>query len=67
VRFARRFVLIVPVGMGLVGLSIGDGRDAYRTSAGQLAVVAGIAVVVGCWVWAGAIMRLPDDERVFDR
>ena len=32
VRFARRFVLIVPVGMAVAGLSIGTGREAYRTA-----------------------------------
>ena len=31
VRFARRFVLFVPIGMALTGLSIGDGRAAYST------------------------------------
>src|SRR5204862_5164819 len=29
VRFARRFVLVVPLGMTLAGLSIGTGRRAY--------------------------------------
>ncbi|MGH2685607.1 MAG: type II secretion system F family protein, partial [Actinomycetota bacterium] len=65
VRFARRFVLIVPVGMALAGMSIGTGRAAYQTALGQLAVVAAIAMVVGCWLWAGALMRLPEEERVF--
>jgi tight adherence protein B len=65
VRFARRFVLVVPVGMALTGLSIGSGRDAYRTVVGQVAVVAGIAVVAACWAWAGRLMRLPDEDRVF--
>jgi tight adherence protein B len=37
VRFARRFVLLVPLGMALAGLSI----------------------------WAGRLMRLPEQERVF--
>ncbi len=64
VRFARRFVLIVPVGMALAGLSIGTGRAAYETPLGQLAVVLGIAVVVVCWLWAGRLMRLPEEERV---
>ena len=31
VRFARRFVLIVPVGMALAGMSVGNGRSAYQT------------------------------------
>jgi hypothetical protein len=29
VRFARRFVLLVPLGVALVGLSVGNGRAAY--------------------------------------
>jgi tight adherence protein B len=64
-RFARRFVLVVPLGMALVGLSIGDGRAAYQTALGQLVVVAALAMVVACWLWAGRIMALPDEERVF--
>jgi tight adherence protein B len=66
VRFARRFVLIVPAGMAVAGLSIGYGRAAYETPAGQLAVGAGIGAVVACWLWAGRLLRLPAEERVFD-
>ena len=65
VRFARWFVLIVPFGMALVGLGIGDGRAAYNTTGGQLAVGASIALTFLCWIWASQIMRLPADERVF--
>ena len=64
-RFARRFVLFVPVGMALVGLSISGGHDAYRSAEGQVAALAAIAVIVGCWLWSGRIMRLPEEERVF--
>lgn len=66
-RFARRFVLLVPLGMAAAGLSMGTGRHAYQTPGGQLLVTLGLAIVIGCWVWAGHIMRLPDDDRVFDR
>jgi tight adherence protein B len=65
VRFARRFVLLVPVGMALVGMSIGNGRAAYATPWGQTMVVVGIAAVVACWVWAGRLLALPEEERVF--
>ena len=65
VRFARRFVLIVPVGMALAGLSIGTGRAAYQTFLGQALVAIGLAVVVACWLWAGRLMQLPEEERVF--
>lgn len=66
VRFARQFVLIVPLGMAAAGISVGNGRDAYREPTGQLAIVIAIALVVVCWVWAGSIMRIPEEERVFE-
>ena len=65
-RFARLFVLIVPAGMALAGMSVGTGRQAYQTPTGQLLVVVAIGLVVVCWVWAGRIMMLPEEERVFD-
>lgn len=63
-RFARRFVIVVPLGMALVGLSIGEGRAAYQGVAGQLMVLVALALMAACWVWAGRIMRLPLEERV---
>lgn len=66
VRFARKFVLIVPLGMAAAGVSVGNGRDAYRQPTGQLAVVIAIGLVVVCWMWAGSIMRIPEEERVFE-
>jgi tight adherence protein B len=65
VRFARRFVLLVPLGMTLAGLSIGTGRHAYETAGGQLAVVMGLLAVVACWIWSGRLMRVPEQPRVF--
>jgi tight adherence protein B len=65
VRFARRFVLLVPLGMTLAGLSIGTGRRAYETPGGQLAVVIGLVAVVLCWLWSGRLMRVPEQPRVF--
>ncbi len=65
-RFARRFVLIVPAGMAMAGMSVGTGRAAYQTPSGQLLVVVAIGLVVACWIWAGRIMTLPDEQRVFD-
>jgi tight adherence protein B len=65
VRFARWFTIIAPLGMALVGLSIGNGRDAYRSPFGQAAVLVGITMTALCWWWANSIMRLPEGERVF--
>lgn len=64
-RFARGFVLIVPVGMALVGLAIGDGRAAYAGGVAQVLVLAAIAGIAGCWWWAGRLLRLPEPDRVF--
>lgn len=65
VRFARLFVLVVPVGMALVGLSIGDGRAAYRSPGGQIAILVAFGLIGLCWVWASRLLRLPEEERVF--
>ena len=64
-RFARIFVLAVPAGMALAGISIGDGRAAYQTAGGQLIVLVALAMVITCWVWAGRVMHLPEPDRVF--
>jgi tight adherence protein B len=47
-------------------MSVGeDGRAAYQTASGQIGVLVGIGMVVVCWVWAGRLLRLPEEERVF--
>jgi tight adherence protein B len=64
-KFARRFVLLVPFGMAIAGMSVGNGRDAYGTGAGQIMVLAALALIAVCWAWAGRIMALPEEGRVF--
>jgi len=64
-RFARMFVLLVPLGMALVGLTIGEGRLAYQTAVGQIAIIVALSMILACWIWAGRIMRLPSEVRVF--
>ncbi|WP_419839202.1 hypothetical protein [Candidatus Poriferisodalis sp.] len=64
-RFARSFVALVPAFMGVIGLSIGSGRQAYASPDGQLLVVLSVLAVAGCWLWAGRIMAVPLRKRVF--
>lgn len=65
VRFARRFVIGVPLGMALAGMSLGDGRSAYQTPVGQLLVAVGLAIVALCWAWSARMLRMPNQDRVF--
>jgi tight adherence protein B len=67
VRFARRFVLLVPLGMAAAGLSVGTGSSAYQSPLGQAAVLAALAMIAVCWIWAGRMLQLPGEERVFVR
>lgn len=64
-RFARAFVLIVPIGMALVGLSIGTGRAAYATTLGQIGVLVALGMIALCWLWASRMLRMPVERRVF--
>jgi tight adherence protein B len=67
VRFARWFTLVVPFGMSVVGMTIGNGRESYRTSAGQIALLLAVACTALCWIWASRIMVLPEQQRVLDK
>jgi tight adherence protein B len=64
-RFARRFVVIVPLGMAVAGQAVGTGRAAFATPGGQAVAILAAALVALCWVWAGTLLRLPDEPRVF--
>jgi tight adherence protein B len=64
-RFARSFVLVVPLGMAGVGLTIGDGRAAYAGPGAQALVLVAIAGIGACWWWAARLLRLPEPDRVF--
>jgi tight adherence protein B len=65
VRFARRFVILVPAGMAVAGMSLGNGREAFRSGSGQLLAVAAIVMVGACWAWSARLLRLPQQQRVF--
>ena len=66
-RFARRFVVFAPFGMALAGMSVGNGRQAFQSATGQVLTSVAVLLIVGCWLWAGRILQVPEEERVFDR
>ena len=51
--------------IGIAGMAVGDGRAAFSTAGGQLAVILALSIITICWVWASQLMRLPEEERVF--
>jgi tight adherence protein B len=67
VRFARWFTLVVPIGMALSGMTIGNGRAAFQTPSGQFGVLLAIVLTAACWMWAGRIMTLPETQRVLTK
>lgn len=64
-RFARRFVVVVPLGMAVAGQAVGTGRAAFASPGGQAVGLVAACMVAGCWVWAGRFLRLPDEPRIF--
>jgi tight adherence protein B len=66
-RVARWFVLVVPAGMALAGSRLGDGTEAFTSPGAHVATGVAVAMVAVCWWWAGRIMALPEQPRVFDR
>ena len=64
-RFARRFVVVVPVGMAVAGQAVGTGRAAFASPGGQAIGFVAACLVAGCWVWTGRYLRLPDEPRIF--
>jgi tight adherence protein B len=66
-RFARRFVVFAPFGMALAGMSVGNGRQAFQSPTGQTLTLVAVLLVIGCWSWAGRILQIPEEQRVFDR
>ena len=64
-RFARWFVVIVPLGMAVAGQAIGTGRAAFASTGGQAVALLAAALVAACWLWAGTLLRLPEEPRVF--
>ncbi len=64
-RLARWFVVIVPLGMAFAGWNLGGGAGAFQSGSGQLAAGVAVVLIAGCWWWAGRIMVIPPEQRIF--
>ncbi len=57
--FARRFVLVVPIGMALAGAAIGGGRSSFQTPAGISLSALALGLLLLCWIWSTRLIGLP--------
>jgi tight adherence protein B len=57
--FARRFVLVVPIGMALAGAAIGGGRASFQTPAGISLSAIALGLLLLCWIWSTRLIGLP--------
>lgn len=62
-RFARRFVLLVPVAMALAAEGIGSGSRTFSGPLGAEVLALSALLTAGCWWWAGRLLRLPETTR----
>jgi hypothetical protein len=53
--------------MAVAGQAVGTGRAAFTSPEAQAVAVMAVAMVAACWLWAGHLLRLPDEPRVFGR
>jgi tight adherence protein B len=58
-RFARRFVLVVPVAMALAAEGIGSGPRTFSSPLGAVVLSVSALLTAGCWWWAGRLLRQP--------
>jgi hypothetical protein len=61
-RFARWFVIIVPAGMAVAGLSVGDGQAAYRSGVAQI-LIAVTFFVLAAYVGVEAVRALATGDH----
>ena len=57
--FARRFVLVVPIGMALAGAAIGGGRQSFQTPVGITLSAVALGLLLLCWIWSTHLIGLP--------
>lgn len=59
VRTARIFILIIPAGMALAGLSFAGSIKPFLTTASIWQILAALLVLSICWYWSSRLMRFP--------
>ncbi len=59
VRTARTFIVIIPLGMALAGVSFAGSLRPFLSPSSLLQLLAGLAITVLCWYWSSRLMAFP--------
>lgn len=59
VRAARAFIVIIPTGMALAGLSFAGSVAPFTTATSLAEMAAALAILAGCWYWSSRLMIFP--------
>lgn len=59
VRTARTFIVIIPLGMALAGLSFAGSTAPFTTPFALLQIAIALLTLVGCWIWSNRLMTFP--------
>lgn len=59
VRTARAFVLIIPLGMALVGISFAGSVEPFLSPLSLVQIMAALFVLTLCWHWSSKLMAFP--------
>jgi tight adherence protein B len=59
VRTARAFILIIPLGMALVGISFAGSVEPFLSLVSLVQIMAALLVLALCWYWSSKLMAFP--------
>ena len=59
VRTARIFILVIPAGMALAGLSFAGSVKPFLTAASISQILAALLLLATCWYWSTKLMHFP--------
>lgn len=59
VRTARAFIVIIPVGMALAGISFAGATAPFLTKPAILQILIALAILAMCWYWSSRLMSFP--------
>lgn len=59
VRTARMFILLIPAGMALAGVTFAGSLTSFTSSAALIQILGACVIIAACWYWSHTLMRSP--------